>query len=577
MITKCRVRKFAAMGIALTAIAVAMTGCGGGSDSPAATTVSGIVADGYIGGATVCLDINGNGACGSTEPSATTNASGAYTIADLSAIPAGNSPADYAVLVQVPATATDTDLPSGTTVGQSFVMVSPAGKGEFVSPLTTLVTARVDAGESLAAAETAVKAALGITSAGLFDDFVAKAGSASSQTNEYVKSHEAAKVVAKVMKDSFAALATTNPDATTLKLVADAAETELTTQKAAGDFNVANVLPAVGAAMPGRVLDSKYDNTDSGAVTTRTVSIDFGILAKDVAGTTALLGTDICGKQLALGSQANAAGAAVAGQINDLRFFISNIRLIDHYGNAHPVVLDETSYQSKGVALLDFETSTPPATPGVLTDAATNKCLTGNATTNTVITGKVLSGPHYHGIAFTLGVPVMSPGANKVSMNHADPAATSTPAPLTSSGMAWSWQGGKKFTKIEFTPDSGLFNGAATAGATVWNLHLGSTGCAVNPATGGLIDAGYSCGAPNVVPFDLDNGNFLNTDGSSTQKVALDLITLFQTADLSQETGGAPGCMSGATDPQCAAIFSALQLDAGMPTGTASTTFSLQP
>jgi hypothetical protein len=49
----------------------------------------------------------------------------------------------------------------------------------------------------------------------------------------------------------------------------------------------------------------------------------------------------------------------------------------------------------------------------------------------------------------------------------------------------------------------------------------------------------------------------------ATQKVALDLGQLFKTSNLTKENGGAPGCMSGATDPECAVIFTELQVSYG--------------
>ncbi|MGH8848934.1 MAG: hypothetical protein ACREXQ_17055, partial [Polaromonas sp.] len=64
--------------LALSA-AVALTACGGGSDGPA--NLSGVVADGYLNGATVCLDLNNNMACDAGEPSATTTAGGKYSMA----------------------------------------------------------------------------------------------------------------------------------------------------------------------------------------------------------------------------------------------------------------------------------------------------------------------------------------------------------------------------------------------------------------------------------------------------------------------------------------------------------------
>ncbi|MEQ1913942.1 MAG: MbnP family copper-binding protein [Sideroxydans sp.] len=321
--------------------------------------------------------------------------------------------------------------------------------------------------------------------------------------------------------------------------------------------------------------------------TTRSISIDFGVLAQNGAAS-AVLGTDICAKALTLGT--NASGVAVAGQVNDMRFFVSGINLVDHNGVAHPVTLDETAFQSTGVALLDFESASAVASGGTIADAAANKCTGGTAATNTVITGTVDNGPHYHGVDFVLGVPVKSTGANPVELNHAN-GATAGIAPLAAAGMSWNWQGGKKFTKIQYVPNTPMvvYNASGVPAtnasgvpvtATTWNVHLGSTGCMFNPAASGVTPAGYECGAPNRVPVALDGtlGGFLDSAGRSTQKVVVDLVELFKTADLTKEAGGAAGCMSGATDPECVAIFSALQLSNGLPASAVTTTpvFKLQ-
>ena len=89
----------------LTAMCIGLlTACGGGGgDSPApqppaTTSMSGSVADGYLQGAVVCLDMNNNGRCDSGEPSATTNANGAYEIKN---VVAGDE-TKYSTLVAVP-------------------------------------------------------------------------------------------------------------------------------------------------------------------------------------------------------------------------------------------------------------------------------------------------------------------------------------------------------------------------------------------------------------------------------------------------------------------------------------------
>ena len=67
----------------------------------------------------------------------------------------------------------------------------------------------------------------------------------------------------------------------------------------------------------------------------------------------------------------------------------------------------------------------------------------------------------------------------------------------------------------------------------------------------------YTCTNLNVMDFSLAA---FNTD---TQKVVLDIGKLFSTTNVTVENGGSPGCMSGATDPECPTMFSQLQVSFG--------------
>src|SRR4029453_2747852 len=76
----------------------------------------------------------------------------------------------------------------------------------------------------------------------------------------------------------------------------------------------------------------------------------------------------------------------------DLRFFVSDFRLITESGKEQPIVLDDDGrWQGQGVSLLDFEDGS-------------GACLNGTAETRTIVTGKVARGT-YTAIAFTIGVP----------------------------------------------------------------------------------------------------------------------------------------------------------------------------
>ena len=158
-----------------------LSGCGGGgggsagSDAPAAGTppavplmqVSGVVADGPLQGARVCLDTNDNGSCEAEEPtSSVTDSEGRYTLQ----VPQGLM-GRHALVAAVPATAVDKDNP-GQVLGTAYALRAPPTTANtvFVSPLTTLVAdAAVRARISPAEADRVVQQQLGMTNSPLSD------------------------------------------------------------------------------------------------------------------------------------------------------------------------------------------------------------------------------------------------------------------------------------------------------------------------------------------------------------------------------------------------------------------------
>jgi uncharacterized repeat protein (TIGR04052 family) len=265
---------------------------------------------------------------------------------------------------------------------------------------------------------------------------------------------------------------------------------------------------------------------DDGPLPDKVVSISFAALN----GTTPVK----CGTQLTgMGS------TALAAELHDLRFYITKLSLVNDKGVAVPVKLDANKWQltqgSETVSLIDLED-------------ASGTCATANNTadTNAVITGTVPAGT-YVGLKATVGVPE--------NMNHS--VATGGVPPLDSTALLWSWQTGRKFTKIELNPVGGLVKPDGSNIAT-YNFHLGSTGCTPKlDATGAAIANTGVCTNPNMMDFTLAAFD------SGTQKVALDLGQLFKTSDLTKENGGAAGCMSGATDPECPVIFNEMQISFG--------------
>jgi hypothetical protein len=144
--------------------AVFLSGCGGGgADSPSTTsTVSATVIDGAIKNASVCLDKNNNGVCDAGEPSGTTDANGKVNLTV-----SNSDVGKYPILAVIGTNAIDTDTGAVLT---PYVMKAPADQVGVVSPLTTLVQAKIEAtGATTAAALAAVKAQTGLLISPLAD------------------------------------------------------------------------------------------------------------------------------------------------------------------------------------------------------------------------------------------------------------------------------------------------------------------------------------------------------------------------------------------------------------------------
>ena len=135
------------------AAALLVAGCGGSNDDASASagpplppaqtvTVSGVVLDGPLQSAKVCLDLNDNRACDSSEPAATTDANGAYSIAGVLAADAAAHPMLAEALAM---TTVDADF---GPVPEPFTMAAPAGQAAVISPFTTLLQSEIDGGRA---------------------------------------------------------------------------------------------------------------------------------------------------------------------------------------------------------------------------------------------------------------------------------------------------------------------------------------------------------------------------------------------------------------------------------------------
>lgn len=168
---------------------LAACGSGGGSGTPAsALPWQGVVLDGYIQGAQVCLDLNDNQGCDANEPSATTGTHGFFSL-DVGGIEAGALQSAHLIAV-VPDTARDSDDHGRMLkdVGKSgYVMMSPAAgflsedgktlRSAVVSPFTTLISYEMlknPSKDDVKLIEREVKVALGQLDTTLMDDYLAR-------------------------------------------------------------------------------------------------------------------------------------------------------------------------------------------------------------------------------------------------------------------------------------------------------------------------------------------------------------------------------------------------------------------
>ncbi|MEZ4450904.1 MAG: metallo-mystery pair system four-Cys motif protein [Nannocystaceae bacterium] len=210
---------------------------------------------------------------------------------------------------------------------------------------------------------------------------------------------------------------------------------------------------------------------------------------------------------------------AAAAKFSDARFYVHDVAVYDAMGTRTPVMLHDNEWQGQGVALLDFED-------------ATGECV-GTPELNASITGMIPGDVTPTAVEFTIGVPE--------DLNHLDSSAATSPLNLPA--MFWSWMGGYKFMKVDLT---------ATGGPS-FNFHLGSTMCT------GDTSAGYTCAYGHRVTLRID----LSPDADT---LLFDLAALVAASDLTTMNDPmvdpVKGCMSGASDPECPAIFATLGIEA---------------
>lgn len=180
--------------------------------------------------------------------------------------------------------------------------------------------------------------------------------------------------------------------------------------------------------------------------------------------------------------------------LSDLRFFVSNVELLDADGEPVETTFDSDEFQYQGqsgwVALVDL-TSTGSGT----CDATAITFSEGTSRTHEAVTGTTLVS-EVDTVRFDVGVPqaLMKEVIGSTSVEAA-------PSPLNE--LYWSWASGYRHFVFNMTVSDGMTDGEGY-------LHLGSTDCA---AEGELaLESREQCGFLNtprveLSGFDLAEGH----------------------------------------------------------------------
>ncbi|MDE0039084.1 MAG: metallo-mystery pair system four-Cys motif protein [Gammaproteobacteria bacterium] len=185
-----------------------------------------------------------------------------------------------------------------------------------------------------------------------------------------------------------------------------------------------------------------------------------------------------------------------------MRFYLSDLAMIDAQGLAVPVRLHANEWQDDSTALVAL----------------------GGSKENRVIAGHVAKG-RYVAIEFLLGVPF--------ERNHGNPFAVAPPLNVPS--MFWTWQSGYKFVRLDI--------------GNAWSFHLGSTGCVSASA---VRPPGEPCREPNAARIRLAS------DAPEAGTIAVDLDALLAHIDTTVDDN----CMAAYAESEaCRGLLANLGLD----------------
>lgn len=177
-------------------VAGSIAGCGGSGSTPSAT-VSGSVADGYLVGAEVFMDRNGNYQWDEGEPKTVSGPHGYYSLAV--------APADegkYPIVVRVVAGST-VDEDDGKPAQSGYVLSAPAGATGFISPMSSLVREKMAANPEMTMTEAMVQLRNQLNlpaDVNMLGDYVAGSGTGKQQA-QYLTMRETAREMASLMAE----------------------------------------------------------------------------------------------------------------------------------------------------------------------------------------------------------------------------------------------------------------------------------------------------------------------------------------------------------------------------------------
>lgn len=511
--------------LALSTLAAigALSACGGGSDAAPSGTTSTVSGTAAVGAPIVGGTVTAKCAAG-TSSTATTGTDGRFDLALTNAT--------QPCLLEVSG-----GTVNGRTNTDRFHSASLAAGTVNVTNLTELMVAH--ALQATASATTTTQYAGALPTARL-------TGTTLSASKAYVLT---------LLPQLGAATPASGVDIVTSAFAADGTGLDAVLDDLAAALR-GKTLAAVGTAIGTDAASTTAPGNPAAALTTvaqKVLKVKFAAVAG--SGNTPVS----CGSQVIGGLGTSSASA----KLQDLRFYLSGAQLLDAGGNVVSTTIKlplntQWNYTSPlnandWTTLIDLENGT-----GACASAADG---TTTAAMNDTLRLVIPSGVSFSGIQLVMGLP---DSLNKTS--------ATAPAPLDAAALAWGWAGGAyKFAKIELVDankgTATAWPAPATGTYDAFYFHLGATGCTADPISG--IN---TCTRPNRMAISLASFN------PATQQVAVDLAALVASNDIQVNLGGAPGCMSGATDGECIAQFpNALGLDVstGRPVtgGAAQTVF----